>query len=96
MASMKNQHRLPLPQANSAPVAADFQGRILAFSKGFQVESIHGRMPVKPPWETAANWLDPVKQDTGLLKEILLPYDPGLVKVYQVSTLVNAAFQSGR
>ena len=59
------------------------------------VEPIHDRMPVMLPRELEADWLDPDNQDTGPLREILLPYDPGLMKTYEVSTLVNSARNQG-
>ena len=59
------------------------------------VEPIHDRMPVLLPRELEADWLDLENQDTGLLREILLPYDPGLMTAYEVSTLVNAAKNQG-
>ena len=59
------------------------------------VEPIHDRMPVMLPRELEPDWLDPNNQDTGLLREILLPYDPGLMKTYDVSTLVNSARNQG-
>ena len=59
------------------------------------VEPIHDRMPVMLPRELEEDWLDPDYQDAALLREILLPYDPGLMKAYKVSTLVNAAKNQG-
>ena len=59
------------------------------------VQPIHDRMPVMLPREMEPDWLDPDNQDTGLLREILLPYDPGLMKTYEVSTLVNSARKPG-
>ena len=59
------------------------------------VEPIHDRMPVMLPRELEQDWLDRDNQDTGLLREILLPYDPGLMKTYEVSTLVNSARNQG-
>ena len=59
------------------------------------VEPIHDRMPVMLPRDLEPDWLDPDNQDTGLLREVLLPYDPGLMKTYEVSTLVNSARNQG-
>ena len=59
------------------------------------VEPIHDRMPVILPRELEADWLDLSNEDTGLLREILLPYDPSLMKVYEVSTMLNAARNQG-
>ncbi len=60
-----------------------------------RVEPIHNRMPVMLPRELEPEWLDLDNQDTGLLREILLPSDPGLMKTYEVSTLVNSARNQG-
>ena len=60
------------------------------------VEPIHDRMPVLLPRELEGDWLDLDNQDTGLLREILLPYDPGLMTAYEVSTRVNAVKNQGR
>ena len=59
------------------------------------VQPIHDRMPVMLPRELEPDWLDPDNQDTGLLREILLPYDPGLLNTYEVSTQVNSARNQG-
>ena len=59
------------------------------------VDPIHDRMPVMLPRELEPDWLDMDNQDAGLLREILLPYDPGLMKTYEVSTLVNSARNQG-
>ena len=40
-------------------------------------------------------WLNPANQDTGELKEYLLPYDPKLMEAYPVSTLVNSVRNQG-
>ena len=53
-------------------------------------EPIHDRMPVILTEELYKDWIDPTNNDTGLLREMLLPYDPGLMKAFQVSTLVNS------
>lgn len=54
------------------------------------IESIHNRMPVILPRELEQAWIDPKKTDAGSLREMLLPYDPALMKAYEVSTLVNS------
>ena len=60
------------------------------------VRPIHDRMPVILPRELYADWLDPANQDIGELKEYLLPFDPGLMKAYPVSALVNSVRNKGR
>jgi putative SOS response-associated peptidase YedK len=59
------------------------------------MESIHDRMPVILSPDLYRDWLDPDNQDTGSLRELLLPYDPGLMKAYPVSTLVNSVRNKG-
>ena len=59
------------------------------------VEPIHDRMPVMLPKELEQDWLNQDNEDSALLREILLPYDPGLMKTYEVSTLVNSAKNQG-
>jgi putative SOS response-associated peptidase YedK len=54
------------------------------------MEPIHDRMPVILPVELYQSWMDPANGDTAALREILLPYDPDLMKAYEVSTLVNS------
>ncbi len=49
---------------------------------------------IKKNGATHVDWL-PDSEDTGLLREILLPYDPGLMKAYEVSTQVNSARNQG-
>ncbi|MFQ6028785.1 MAG: SOS response-associated peptidase [Dehalococcoidia bacterium] len=59
------------------------------------VEPIHNRMPVILPEELYAEWIDPHNEDTGALRELLLPYDPALMTAYEVSTLVNSPRNQG-
>ena len=59
------------------------------------VAPIHDRMPVILPQECYADWLDPANEDTGSLRELLLPCDPELLKTYAVSTLVNSPRNQG-
>ncbi len=59
------------------------------------VRPIHDRMPVILPPELYADWMNPANQDIGELKEYLLPYDPGLMKTYPVSQLVNSVRNQG-
>jgi putative SOS response-associated peptidase YedK len=59
------------------------------------VRPIHDRMPVILPPDLYADWLNPDNQDIGELKEFLLPFDPGLMKAYPVSTLVNSVQNKG-
>ena len=54
------------------------------------IEPIHDRMPVILPPDLYSDWMNPTNQDTGELKEYLLPFDSGLMKAYPVSPLVNS------
>jgi putative SOS response-associated peptidase YedK len=39
--------------------------------------------------------MDPNSQGIGALRNMLLPYDPGLMKAYPVSNLVNSVSNKG-
>lgn len=56
---------------------------------------IHDRMPVILPRELESLWLDGGIQDSAALSSLLAPYDSDLMDVYEVSTLVNSAFNDG-
>ena len=53
-------------------------------------------MPVILAPDLYADWLNPGNQDTGELKEFLLPYDPSLMQAYPISSLVNSVRNQGR
>ena len=55
------------------------------------MSSIHTRMPVILSKEYERLWLDPRLTDPIVLKGLLVPYDPNLMKAYEVSSLVNKA-----
>ena len=57
--------------------------------------AIHDRMPVILPREFYQDWLDPKNEDTGALREMLLPYDPSLMKAFAVSRAVNSVGNQG-
>jgi putative SOS response-associated peptidase YedK len=59
------------------------------------MEPIHDRMPVILPDELFREWLDPANDDVGQLKEMLLPYDPGLMEAFPVSSAVNSVKNDG-
>ena len=59
------------------------------------MEPIHDRMPVILSPDLYSDWMNPANQDTGELKEYLLPYDPKLMEAYPVSTLVNSVRNQG-
>ena len=59
------------------------------------MEPIHDRMPMILPGELYEEWLDPTNEDLGLLKEMLLPYDPAQMEAYPVYTLVNSVRNNG-
>jgi putative SOS response-associated peptidase YedK len=53
------------------------------------VRPIHDRMPVILEPKSYEKWLDPEVQDTGKLKERLVPLPAEQMKTYPVSTMVN-------
>ena len=59
------------------------------------MEPIHDRMPVILSPDLYSEWMNPANQDTGELKEYLLPYDPNLMQAYPISTLVNSVRNQG-
>ena len=54
------------------------------------IEPIHDRMPVILPQELESDWLNMDNPDTGLLREIMIPFDSSLMKCYPVSQSVNS------
>lgn len=53
------------------------------------VADIHDRMPVILRREDEDLWLDREKFDPDLLQLLLVPFDPGQMRVYPVSTIVG-------
>jgi putative SOS response-associated peptidase YedK len=68
---------------------------IITTSANSLVEPIHDRMPVILPPDLYPAWTDPANQDAAALRELLLPYDPGLMQAYPVSSLVNSVRNQG-
>ena len=60
------------------------------------IQPIHDRMPVILPRELESDWLDLDNTDTGFLREIMIPFDPGLMKCYPVSQAVNSTKNEGK
>ena len=56
---------------------------------------IHERMPVILPRELEGFWLDCDVTDSAALSDVLAPYPDDPMEVYEVSTLVNKATNSG-
>ncbi len=56
---------------------------------------VHDRMPVILPRDLELLWLDGGMQDSAALGSLLAPYDSDLMDLYEVSTLVNSAFNDG-
>ncbi|MDP6070658.1 MAG: SOS response-associated peptidase [SAR202 cluster bacterium] len=54
------------------------------------METIHNRMPVILPRESAEAWLDPSIEDAATVSELLLPYDSDAMIAHEVSTFVNS------
>ena len=60
------------------------------------IQPIHDRMPVILPRELESDWLDLDNTDTSFLREIMIPFDPGLMKCYPVSQAVNSSKNEGK
>ena len=60
------------------------------------IQPIHDRMPVLLPRELESDWLDLDNTDTSFLREIMIPFDPGLMKCYPVSQAVNSTKNEGK
>ncbi len=56
---------------------------------------IHDRMPVILQRDQEDLWLDHDVREPDLLREVLIPYSPGAMKTYEVSTLVNSPANDG-
>ena len=56
---------------------------------------IHDRMPVILQREQEDLWLDHDVREPEVLREVLIPYSPGAMKAYEVSTLVNSPANDG-
>ena len=59
------------------------------------VRPIHDRMPVILPEDVESLWLDEELQDAAALVSLLGPYPSERMETYEVSTLVNSAFNEG-
>ena len=55
------------------------------------LRSIHDRMPVILQRHQEDLWLDHDIRDSDILREVLTPYNSGVMEAYEVSTLVNSA-----
>ena len=56
---------------------------------------IHDRMPVILQREQENLWLDHDVREPEVLRESLIPYNPGAMKAYEISTLVNSTSNDG-
>ena len=56
---------------------------------------VHDRMPVILQRDREDLWLDHGVREPDVLREALTPYDPGTMKAYEVSTLVNSPANDG-
>lgn len=59
------------------------------------IRRIHDRMPAILPEQAWDRWLDTAYSDTGVLSELLGPFDPKALQAWQVSRLVNAPKNEG-
>ena len=62
---------------------------ILTTAANSFIEPVHNRMPVILSAETQPLWLDPLTETPGNLEPLLLPAPPELLKVREVSPMVN-------
>jgi putative SOS response-associated peptidase YedK len=62
---------------------------ILTTSSNSLVADIHDRMPVIVPPDKYDLWLDPDVTDFDAIRDILKPYDPGLMRRYPVRPSLN-------
>lgn len=53
------------------------------------LQDVHDRMPVILPDESYDLWLDPGLQKTDALREMLTPFNPVMMRRYEVSSRVN-------
>jgi putative SOS response-associated peptidase YedK len=53
------------------------------------LQDVHDRMPVILPDEAYDLWLDPGFQKTDAVCDLLKPFDPALMRRYEVSSRVN-------
>ncbi|MEU1626288.1 SOS response-associated peptidase [Streptomyces sp. NPDC020096] len=56
---------------------------------------IHPRMPLALPPDRWAAWLDPAITDTAVLRDLLAPPPPGMMRAYPVSTAVSNVRNNG-
>ncbi len=56
---------------------------------------IHDRMPVILQRDQEDLWLDRDVREPDVLREVLIPYNPGAMEAYEVSTLVNSNSNDG-
>ncbi len=54
------------------------------------MKTVHHRMPVIIAPENYDLWLNPIETDISKLDRLLKPYNPDLLKVHEVSLLVNS------
>jgi len=60
------------------------------------LDSVHTRMPVILPPEAEDRWLDSGNLSNAELRELLLPYSPEAMKMYEVSSVVNSPRNENR
>jgi putative SOS response-associated peptidase YedK len=53
------------------------------------LQDVHDRMPVILPDDTYDLWLDPGFQKADAVSDLLKPFDPALMRRYEVSSRVN-------
>ena len=78
------------PDGNTVPSCT-----IITTEANGLLRPIHHRMPVILHREMEEFWLDRDVQDSAALEDVLNPYPSGLMRAYQVSTLVNSPRNNG-
>jgi putative SOS response-associated peptidase YedK len=68
---------------------------VITTSANKLMEPVHNRMPALVPKSSWAAWLDPKNDDVSTLSDIVAPRDDGLLTMYEVSTNVNNARNTG-
>ena len=62
---------------------------IITTTPNVLLQDVHDRMPVILPDDAYDPWLDPGFQKTDAVGELLKPFDPSLMRQYEVSSRVN-------
>lgn len=78
------------PDGNRIPSCA-----IITTASSDLLTSVHDRMPVVLSRDMEEFWLDPAVDDPDMLASVFTPHPDEVMKVYEVSELVNSAANDG-